>query len=158
MADAFRFGFATSLKVRVPIGETGLTPLMTDHVLLLIVPSPKVRVCKQCSSLAKSCEWWEWSFTSSFEDILTFRLVVCKRQIKSTPSDSGLAVRENVPSISMALRLPQMFESQECTAENYAVLLERYLEPSFFEIQEDNMNVCYWKRAAWSCPLYFALP
>ena len=55
-------------------------------------------------------------------------------------------------------RAPQMFESQECIAENYAVLLARYLEPSFFEIQEDNMNVCYWKRTAWSCPLYFALP
>ena len=51
-----------------------------------------------------------------------------------------------------------MFESQECIAENYAVLLARYLEPSFFEIQEDNMNVCCWKRAAWSCPLYFCLP
>ena len=57
MADGIHFGIATSLKVRVPIGETDLTPLMADHVLLLIVPSLKVRVCKQCSSLAKSCEW-----------------------------------------------------------------------------------------------------
>ena len=113
-------------------------------------------MCKQGSSLAKSCEWLEWSFTQSFEDILTFRLVVFKRLIKLTLSVSGLVVRESVPSIFMALRVPQMFESRECTAENCAVLLAwYYLEPSFIEIQEDNMNVRYRKRAARSCPLYF---
>ena len=85
--------------MRVPIRGTGLTPLMADGALLLGVPSLEVRVCKQCSSLAKNCEWWEWSLTQSFEDILTFRLVVFKRQIKSTLSVSGLVVRESVPSI-----------------------------------------------------------
>ena len=53
MADVFRFGIATSLKVRVP-AETGLTPPMADHALSLIATSLKVRVCKQRSSLAKS--------------------------------------------------------------------------------------------------------
>ena len=48
-----------------------------------------------------------------------------------------------------------MFESRECTAENCSVLVARYLEPYFFEIHEDNMNVRYWKRAARSCPFYF---
>ena len=54
MADVFHFGLATSLKVKVPTAETGLTPPMADHVVLLIAPSLKVRVCKQSSSLAKS--------------------------------------------------------------------------------------------------------
>ena len=36
MADVFHLGIATSLKMRAPAAETGLTPLMADHVKLAL--------------------------------------------------------------------------------------------------------------------------